>query len=477
MKLPWSTSTMPSRMIAPLVAMALCATQLTLIFPGELITDSREQLREAISHQYLDWHPPIMAFVWSWLLRINGNPGLLLVLHQCLHWLGFGLIADGFFRVRMPCRAWLVLAAGAFPVFLFYDKEIVKDVGMGSGLVAGFGMIFWFLVQRKSIPWWALLLSGICIFYGALIRTNAIFAIGPILLLYFARGRQFGLTKIVGCSMLTALVALPLSNWINHELIGAKPQDPLQSLQIFDLMGIAVRSGDVGVLGDHAPPMNKIEGCYTSYWWDTYSPWGICEDVRHDLEYISDDPYQITPYLAERSALWRRAILKHPVAYMAHRLSHFNSSIYFFVPSVSYRYSKAWELGPSGRRVITQSDIYFDYLKKNFLFWPVFWLALGVCALPFLKQSVTAPPMIPCARALIMSGLLYSAAYLFVGVATETRYYYWSIMAIMLGIILASSEIAQQMREHASRRRFAVALVLAVLLIGFVARIADVRLL
>jgi hypothetical protein len=162
---------------------------------------------------------------------------------------------------------------------------------------------------------------------------------------------------------------------------------------------------------------------------------------------------------------------------MAHRLSHFNSSIYFFVPSLSYRYSKAWELGPSGRRVITQSDIYFDYLKKNFLFWPVFWLALGVCALPFLKQSVTAPPMIPCARALIMSGLLYSAAYLFVGVATETRYYYWSIMAIMLGIILASSEIAQQMREHASRRRFAVALVLAVLLIGFVARIADVRLL
>jgi len=241
-------------------------------------------------------------------------------------------------------------------------------------------------------------------------------------------------------------------------------------------MGIAVRSGDVGVLGDHAPPMNKIEGCYTSYWWDTYSPWGICEDVRHDLEYISDDPYQITPYLAERSALWRRAILKHPVAYMAHRLSHFNSSIYFFVPSVSYRYSKAPELR-SGRRVITQSDIYFDYLKKNFLFWPVFWLALGVCALPFLKQSVTAPPMIPCARALIMSGLLYSAAYLFVGVATETRYYYWSIMAIMLGIILASSEIAQQMREHASRRRFAVALVLAVLLIGFVARIADVRLL
>jgi hypothetical protein len=476
MKWPWASSSAPSRLVAPLVAMALCATQLTLIFPGELISDSRDQLHQAISHQYLDWHPPIMAFVWSWLLRINGNPGLLLVLHQCLHWLGFGLIADGFFRARMPGRAWLVLAAGAFPVFLFYDKEIVKDVGMGSGLVAGFGMIFWFLVQRKSIPWWTLLLSGICIFYGALIRTNAIFAIGPVLLLYVARGRQFGLIKIVGCSMLTAVEALPLSNWINHDVIGAKPQDPLRSLQIYDLMGIAVHSGDIGVLGERAPPMNKIVDCYTSYWWDPYSPWGICQDVSHDLEYISDDLYAVTPYLAERSALWRRAILEHPVAYMAHRLSHFNSSIYFFVPSVSYRYSKAPEVR-SGLRIITQSEIYFDYLKKNFLFWPVFWLALGVCALPFLKPSATAPPVIACARALITSGLLYSAAYLFIGVATETRYYYWSIMAIMLGIILASSEIRQQMRAHPSRSRLAVAFVLAVLSIGFAARIADVRLL
>jgi hypothetical protein len=81
------------------------------------------------------------------------------------------------------------------------------------------------------------------------------------------------------------------------------------------------------------------------------------------------------------------------------------------------------------------------------------------------------------ARALIISGLLYSAAYLFVGVATETRYHYWSIMAIMLGIILGSPEIAERMRAYPWRRRLSVAFVLAVLLIGFTARIADVRLL
>lgn len=477
MKWPWPTSGAPNRIMAPLVAIALCTTQLALIFPGELISDSRDQLQQAITHHYWDWHPPIMAYVWSWLLRINGNPGVLLVLHQGLHWLGFGLIADGFFRVRMPGRAWLILAAGAFPVFLFFDKEIAKDIGMGSGLVAGFGMLFWFLVQRKSVPWWTVLLSGICISYAALIRANAVFAIGPILLLYFARGRQFDLVKIAACSVLTALLVLPLSNWINHDVIGARSQDPLQSLQIFDLMGIAVRSGDIGVLGEGAPPMDRIASCYTSYWWDPYSPWGTCQELRHEVGFISPDMNIVTPHLAERSALWRRAIVRHPLAYLAHRLGHFNSSIYFFVPSLSFRYSKASELAPSGRRVITQRDINFDYLRKNLLFWPVFWLALGACALALLRQPVAPTPTFTCSRALLCSGLFYSAAYLVVGVATETRYHYWSIMAIMLGIILGWSDIVVQMRAHPARSRFAVAFVLAVVCIGFAARIADVRLL
>jgi hypothetical protein len=187
--------------------------------------------------------------------------------------------------------------------------------------------------------------------------------------------------------------------------------------------------------------------------------------------------YTVTPYLAERNALWRRAILDHPVAYMAHRLSYFNSSIYLFVPSVPFRYSKSPDLGEGGGRVITQRDICLDYLKKNFLFWPVLWLSLGVCALLLLPRPEATRPLIACAQALIISGLLYGGGYLFVGVATDTRYYYWSIMAIMLGIILASAEIIERLRDRPWRRRFAVTLVVATLLIGYVARIADVRLL
>ena len=74
---------------APLTCAALlCAGQLIVTFPGRLVVDSTQQLSQALSHRYGDWHPPVMAFVWSLLIRITGSSGALLVLHQVLHWLG-----------------------------------------------------------------------------------------------------------------------------------------------------------------------------------------------------------------------------------------------------------------------------------------------------------------------------------------------------------------------------------------------------
>jgi hypothetical protein len=131
----------------------------------------------------------------------------------------------------------------------------------------------------------------------------------------------------------------------------------------------------------------------------------------------------------------------------------------------------------SGKRVTTHRDLLLDYFKKNFLFWPVFWLALGAGALALLAKARESAVTSDCARALITSGLLYAGAYFFVSVATETRYYYWSIMAIMLGIIVGYTEIASQARAHPSLRRMAVALIAVVLIAGLVARIADIPLL
>jgi hypothetical protein len=116
-----------------------------------------------------------------------------------------------------------------------------------------------------------------------------------------------------------------------------------------------------------------------------------------------------------------------------------------------------------------------DYLKKNFLFWPVVWVYMAVGALALLQLSVDAPITLRIARLLFISGLLFAGAYLIVSVATEIRYYYWTVMATLLGAILASREIATVIRMHQRAAKLAFAGLLLIIVVGLVARVADVR--
>jgi hypothetical protein len=61
-------------------------------------------------------------------------------------------------------------------------------------------------------------------------------------------------------------------------------------------------------------------------------------------------------------------------------------------------------------------------------------------------------------------------------VATDYRYHYWSIMAIMLGVILAAEQIPGLFAERAWRGRVAAGVVSAVVIAGIAARMANLRL-
>ncbi len=456
------------------VAAVLFVVQAVCTAPGELVADSREQLRQAMIGQFSDWHPPIMALVWRWLLLLGATSGGLLVLHQFLHWLGVGLLAHGCRRSGRPRQAWFVLAAGAFPLFLFYDRVVVKDVGMASALIAASAILTWFVIQDRRVPIWAGLLAAVCLIYGTLIRANAVFAIGPLLLLYSPSLRRLGLPSMVACSMLVALVAVPASNWVNHQLIGASPQYPAQSLQLFDLMGIAVHSDDSRVLSDGTIELAEIRQCYTPYWWDPVSPWGSCPTLRRELGFTHELKSTDPAVVAEIGQRWRKAIVAHPLAYLTHRLEYFNSSVYFFVPAFHFRYSKEAQLQPYGTRQVTQGEIRIDYLKNNPFFWPVVWLYLGLCALALLRSLRSSLATVQVATLLSLSGVLFGGAYFLIGVATEYRYYYWSTMAILLALILAARELYGQLR---ARPRIAACMGAGLLLIegvGLAARLADV---
>jgi hypothetical protein len=81
----------------------------------------------------------------------------------------------------------------------------------------------------------------------------------------------------------------------------------------------------------------------------------------------------------------------------------------------------------------------YDLLKM-----PAFWLAIGACLLVVLTAT-HAPGHsagVEAALALVISGLLYTCAYFVVGVATDLRYQFWSMVATFTALVISLSGLS-----------------------------------
>ena len=457
-------------MLLAALVVGLFAVNALLHFPGTVNNDSINQYREAVSGRYSDWHPPVMAWLWSWLRYLGEGPGPLLLFHLALYWAGFGLLADAVRRAGHPAWALVVALAGAFPPFLYVNAQVVKDVGMAATWLAAAGVMFWYRSQQRRVPVLAGVAVAALLAYGTLVRGNAVFGLGPLLLYALAPASWWRSGRLMAAAVVVALLAIPASKLVNSGLLQAKSQHPEHSLFMFDLMGIAVHEGDPRLVEPRAKLSEAdLHACYSPYWWDSLSPWGRCASRV-------DRPNK--DFAANGDGLgqqWALTILEHPVAYATHRLKHFNSSLLFLVPPKHLRFAPenrtddpAWK----PFEPVTERDLKMDLVRKNFLVWPVTWLAWGLVLLVFLAQRA-AGSGIGFARVLVVSALAYSGAYLVVGVATDMRYHYWSLLAIMLATLLVLPQLAQGWRDRSRILIGGLALVVLVVALGTAARLAD----
>jgi hypothetical protein len=461
--------------------LALFVLNVLLHFPGTMQNDSIQQYRQALSGQYQDWHPPAMAWLWGHVDRFGPGPAPMLLLHLGAYWLGFALLADGLRRVGHPRLALLMACAGAFPPFLALNASVIKDVGLVASWIAAVGAVFWFRVQARRIPLGVWLVVAALVGYGALVRSNAIFGLGPLLLLLAWRSpAKLQWPALAAAAVVAAVLALPASQWVNRHVFNAQPAHGEFSLYLFDLLGIAAHTRQPALLEPRATlTQQDLDACYTPYWWDTLSPWGRCASKVHRQP---GDPELVT--LPEGIAQqWVSAITQHPVAYALHRLKHFNSAVLFAVPLKHVRLVPEYQADePSFKSfgVVTQSDIRLDLLRKNFMIWPVTWLAWGIVLLVFLHRqpaSDASEQAMALARVLTVSALGYSGAYLLIGVATDMRYHYWSMLAIMVATILVLPMLALRWRQRDRRLTVGLGVVCAVVLVGLATRLLDVRVL
>jgi hypothetical protein len=436
-----------------IIAALLFVANLLGRFPGVPNDDSNSQYAQALDRHFNDWHPPVMAWLWSMFRLLADGDGPMFSFHIACYWLGFGLIAVALSRTGRPLAAWGIVGVGLFPPFLMMNINILKDVGLAVTFLAGFAAVFWYRIQDQKIPLVVVAISAVLLFYGTLVRNNAVFGVVP-LLAYLINPQWLGRPwRLLVFSTPAAMLLVPVSSLFNHSILNATPVGIIRSLEIFDMAGIAFYSGDMSVFGPgNSFTRQDVDSCYTPILWDTLSPWGECRFFWNRLAVSRD--LQGVEKLAPMAAMearpnpellnhWLASIIAHPLAYARHRLAHFSSAIYFLAQPhlgdiVMLGAPVSGEVGdapaPATQRELPYLMLY-EILKT-----PAFWLAIGACLLVLLASAKSPRRSArEAALALVMSGLLYTCAYLIIGLATDVRYQFWSMVATFTALVISLS--------------------------------------
>jgi hypothetical protein len=440
------------------VAAALFLATAVVWFPGILNYDSNQQYLEAVSRKFYDWHPPVMAWVWSYLRRIKEGSGPLFLLQAFLYWFGLGLIALSMHRQGYRRTAWGILAIGVFPPFVSGAVRVMKDTGLATVFLASFAILFHYRTCGKKPPWYALAVVSVLLLYGILVRANGIFGGAP-LILYMLRPKYMARPwRYFPLALLVVALSFPLSGILNHKVIGATNLEVHRTLQIFDVAGIAYYAHDPNVFDPPVFSEEFIARCYTPMMWDTLGASGDCKAIWKQ-------PY---PHW---TGMWLKAILHHPIAYLEHRLAHFNDELGFIEPRHynTGEVKESLKLGkPPAFVPFTPSQKILDIVLFNPLTVPALFIAIGVALLTVLYRKKPTP-LGQGSLAVLLSGLLYCAAFLVIGVASEYRYQFWPMLAIAVAFVLSLPEHGRRLR-HPGRadwiRIGAVAAVLAVVVIS-----------
>jgi hypothetical protein len=449
--------------------------------PGSYSPDSVGQLQQAQQGVYSDGHPPLMAGLWSVLLRVTGTAESLYWLHLGLLLSAFVMFALAFWYSDLPSAVWLLLAVACSPAILNFIGVLWKDVGLAVSLAFCFACVALSRAARTG-QITTLLVVLVVSLYAVGVRYNGAPALLPLFwLLLLPFFRRSGWRRSVGIATLAILgtgLLLVGGQLVSYQLLDAKRIYPEQVIELYDLAGISVISGT-----DVIPAEAKSANFSSEALRAAYSP-----EYLNSLIFRSDPA--ISPpllgtgnpqFLTIFRQAWEHAIINHPWAYLSHRGAIFASLLRIgwhtpFYPIVDYRQEaadfeadvnllgdpalKSIDIGRPifGQRVaasLLMAFINWTAMHTYLFFgWPWLLVLVGtfVTAIVLRKR-----PMAEVAIGLSASGLLYLVPYFFAAPSSDFRYLYWSIVAANLTTVIVGGILIQVTVEFFLKSREAQA--------------------
>lgn len=425
------------RNVAPLAAIFLiCLINFTR-YPGASNPDSNWQYQQILQGRLNDWHPPMTARLWQMLLVFGPGTGPMFAFNILCYWSSVALTAVGFALRSKPIVAWAILCLAAQPIMLMLNINIAKDITMGATFLLGLSLVF-FSRQNAERRIWVDVTATLLLVTAILMRANAVFVAAPLLLYVWRPSWLARPLHLLIASALLGFALIPISTILNRHVLQASDGRAIHTLQLYDVAGIVAITGDHQLLGkgqEAVAVAREMRRCYTPILRDTLGYRSLGCAVYPQFLALTRKPGG-PPSLGH---VWRKAIIIHPFAYMSHRLRHFNSTTYFWVPS--HHTEAAFVLKHEKDRHRGVASVVLDKIRYSPFTTPAFVIAWGLFLLPWMIASNrhAEDRDMQFALALNWAALVYAGTFLVVGVATDQRYFFFTLLAIMIATPIAIS--------------------------------------
>lgn len=441
--------------------------QVAAFSPGVYSGDSADQLQQALSRNFTDWHPPFMAWVWSILISLTGLYTSMFFLHYfLLYCAGLAWI---FILVKLDVGriALLVPLAVASPVFTNFSGVVWKDVGFAFTLLFATGIFGLSLVLENVKPALRSLLFLLIVvlsIYALGTRTNGIFAIIPLLAAAsWTVIRQNSSTfrrkifSLAGATLGLLISSILVVGTLESMVIKPEKRFPFQYVQMFDLLGVGARTGQ-----DFMPEFIVSQEQYSFD--ETVSAYELTKLPPGNANHIFFTNERGTSLISGSSnqedqrdlmRAWLHAISSQPFDYLAHRLGVFSvfmkGGIYTHelpqqaqVRNTVFQQNSV-ELGdtigsnaclPGCKSFATFMTFSQAAIRGTPLHSGWFWMFVLIANLvvSIIAQGGRLKSLGIVTSA---SGLIYLLTFLAAAPASDFRYLYWSVVAAVFGSILS----------------------------------------
>ncbi len=419
-------------LIVSLMIAAGFVLTLRVFYPGIMTYDALYVYEDIAKGFYGDWQSPAMTALWALIDSIAPGAASMFLLIVTLYWLGFGVLALTVARSSVGLALVLPLLALSPPAFVFVGI-IWRDVLLASAWLFA-GALAFAVADRGTklrVPMQAFALGLLAL--GVLLRPNALVA-APILGAFILSPSCFPWKRATILYLPAAVGLYALVQVVYYGVLDATRQNPLHSIMVFDLGGIThfTKENQFPVAWSPAETALLIQSCYEPAQWDAYWTHEPCRFVMARLE---GEKIFGSPALIDA---WRRAVARHPLAYLRHRATFF----WTFLAGENFT-MWTYELKEPGKIIFADNPAFqalkavHDVLKPTPLFRAGTWLLLNilVCGFAWRRRDTPAGAY---ALGVCGSAVIYMMSFFAVGVAADFRYAYWAVLAGLTGAVAVS---------------------------------------